>query len=326
MRIKKKVSAAHFNGLNIWGGVIQDELGFADANVTVPAGGEPDMFIGSMKIDEFRNGGLKINVNSSAQRVTLLHEDGVKNKQNKFILLNSCGSLLIRNSEHRKIISYGDGIILPAWEKYTEECFSGRNSLSFIFDISFISESADALSSMLWRNISDFNFGFEINRVISNFYCNYSERFCEKNVQTLLGLLSLEAEMSEVNMKKIINNTSKTPNEKYSLIISFIRNNIKNPDLCLSSLAEYLGITERMIQYILAEEKVTFFNILTTERCKLLANKIRYDINRDMNIYIYESGFRSISTANRQFKTIYGVTPKQYQKQLINSRNIICAE
>lgn len=314
---KKVVSADHCNGLNTWGNVIKDELGFADAKMAMPAGIDPDMFIGCMKIDEFRNGGLKIHVNSSAQKVTLMHHDGVNNKKDKFILLNSCSSLLIRNSGHRKIISCGDSIILPAWERYTEECFSGRSSLSFIFDIPSVSESVDTISSMLWKNVSDFEFGFEINKVIGNFYNNYNERFCEKNVSVLLGLLSLEAEMCTANCLKKQN---EMPDDRYSVIISFIRNNIKNPRLCLSSLAEYLSVTERMVQYILSEKNITFCYILATERCRFLANKIKNNICGNINVCIYESGFKSIATANRQFKSIYGVTPKQYQCQLFNQK------
>ena len=89
MQKKTEVSVAHQSGLNDWGAVIKKELGFADAKTGMPVGTEPNMFIGSMNIDEFRNGGLKIQVRSSAQKITLLHSDGVEKKKNKFILLRA---------------------------------------------------------------------------------------------------------------------------------------------------------------------------------------------------------------------------------------------
>ncbi|EBU6211325.1 TPA: helix-turn-helix transcriptional regulator [Salmonella enterica subsp. enterica serovar Muenchen] len=316
MRKKNEVSVAHHCGLKDWGTVIKKELGFAEAKTGVPVGIDPDMFLGSMIIDEFRSGGLKIHVRSSAQKVTLFHQDGVVCKKDKFFLLNSCSSLLVRNSEHRKIISAGDSIILPAWEKYTEECFSGRISLSFIFDISSITDSVDMLYPVMWKNISTFKMGFEINKIIGNFYNNFNDRFCEKNSSALLSLLGLETEITSASY---LNEPQKARNERCSTIISFIRNNIKNPEINLSSVAEYLGITERMVQYTLAEEKMTFHQLLSSERCKFLANKIKSNLYCDVNISIYESGFKSTATANRQFKNILGVTPHQYQRQTLKT-------
>ncbi|EEX0111576.1 AraC family transcriptional regulator, partial [Salmonella enterica] len=272
MRKKNEVSVAHRSGLDIWGAVIKKELGFSDAKMGMPAGTDPDMFIGRMNIDEFRNGGLKIHVHSSAQKVTLFHSDGVENKKNKFILLNSCGSLLVRDTNHRKIISAGDSIIIPAWGRYTEECFSQRSSLSFIFDIHLITDSVDALNSIMWKNISTFKMGFEINKIISNFYNNSSERFCEKNSSALLSLLGLETELVSSSH---LNEPQKIRNERCAVIINFIRNNIKNPEISLSSVAEYLGITERMVQYTLAEVNLAFHQFLSSERCNFLANRIK---------------------------------------------------
>lgn len=319
MRKKNEVSATHLCGLNNWGAVIKKELGFADVKTGMPAGTDPDMFLGNMLIDEFRNGGLKIHVSSSAQKVTLFHQDGVECKKNKFILLNSCGSLLVRSPEHRNIISSGDSIILPAWEKYTEECFSGRCSLSFIFDISTVTDSVDMLYPVMWKNISTFKMGFEINKIIGNFYNNFSDRFCEKNLSALLSLLGLEI---EVTSSSCLNEPQKRHGERCAVIINFIRNNIKKPEINLSSVAEYLGITKRMVQYTLAEENIAFHQLLSSERCKFLENKIKSDLYCDVNISIYESGFKSTATANRQFKSILGVTPHQYQRHLL--RTISC--
>ncbi|OSL82216.1 putative transcriptional regulator, AraC family [Escherichia coli TA249] len=316
MHKKQEVSVAHQSGMNNWEKVIKKELGFADAKMGMPAGTDPDMFLGNMKIDEFRNGGLKIHVRSSAQKLTLFHQDGIECKKNKFILLYSCGSLLVRNAECRKIISAGDSIILPAWKKYTEECFSERNSLSFIFDVSSITDSVDMLYPFMWQNISNFKMGFEINKIIGNYYNGFSDRFCEKNTSALLSLLGLELEdTSSLHLK----NPQNEHNEKCALIINFIRNNIKNPEISLSSVAEYLGVTERMVQYILAKENMTFHQLLSGERCKFLANKIKSDLHCDVNISIYESGFNSIITANRQFKNISGITPRQYQRKLLRA-------
>ncbi|EDR2882563.1 helix-turn-helix transcriptional regulator [Salmonella enterica subsp. enterica] len=128
-----------------------------------------------------------------------------------------------------------------------------------------------------------------------------------------MGLLALEVESNTYSGNNFFH---KKHNTRLSIIISQIKDNIKNPDLCLSTIAQRLGITERMIQYILADENLRFHQLLSSERCKFLASKIKSDLYTDINVVIFESGFESITTANRQFKKLYDLTPRQYQHQL----------
>ncbi|HFV9782088.1 TPA: AraC family transcriptional regulator [Salmonella enterica subsp. enterica serovar Birkenhead] len=43
---------------------------------------------------------------------------------------------------------------------------------------------------------------------------------------------------------------------------------------------------------------------------------MRNDVYTDVYVCIFESGFDSVNTANRQFKKIYGLTPRQYQQKI----------
>ncbi|EDA0293216.1 AraC family transcriptional regulator, partial [Salmonella enterica] len=71
----------------------------------------------------------------------------------------------------------------------------------------------------------------------------------------------------------------------------------------------------RMIQYMLSEHGIKFSEFVANERCRLLAKKITNDPFMNVNVHIYESGFNSIATANRQFKVRFGYTPKRYQER-----------
>ena len=114
----------------------------------------------------------------------------------------------------------------------------------------------------MWKNVSTFKMGFEINKIISNFYNNFNERFCEKNASALLSLLGLETELTS---SSYLNEPPRKRSERCAVIINFIRNNIKNPEVNLSFVAEYLGVTERMVQYILAKANIAFHQFLTNE-------------------------------------------------------------
>ncbi|EIA0288171.1 AraC family transcriptional regulator, partial [Escherichia coli] len=85
--------------------------------------------------------------------------------------------------------------------------------------------------------------------------------------------------------------------------------------LCLSSVAHFFNVSERMVQYILSEYNIKFSDFVANERCRLLANKIMNDPYMNVDVHIYESGFNSIASANRQFKNRLGETPRKYQER-----------
>ncbi|ECU0326220.1 AraC family transcriptional regulator, partial [Salmonella enterica subsp. enterica serovar Oranienburg] len=178
----KELSAAHCEGLNEWGNTIKKELGFSDAKVKTPSGVEPDLFLGQMSVDKLNNGILKIKIYSSSQQTDLVHKDCLLGLKKRIFIVNTCGSMLIRNEKNRKIICPGDSVIVPSWSSVIEESFSRRTSLSFIIDISTFADSYDQVKSLLWKNVSELTYGVEINKIISNFYNNNSDRFCEKNM------------------------------------------------------------------------------------------------------------------------------------------------
>lgn len=132
-------------------------------------------------------------------------------------------------------------------------------------------------------------------------------------MSALIGLLGLEAELNSFSGKNVFCGAH---NNRLAVIINYIKNNVKNPGLCLSMIATHLGLTERMVQYILSSENLKFHQLLSSERCAFLASKIRNDVYSDVHVCIFESGFDSVNTANRQFKKIYGLTPRQYQQKI----------
>lgn len=303
-----ELSATRCEGMEKWSTLLQDKLNFSTAAVSVPNGKDADQFEGKMFIDEMSNGVLKALVSSSAQKVNLAHEDIVDNKKSKLFIINSCSGLLVFNKDNRKIITAGDSIIIPSWNKFTEESFTNRNSASIILDISSITDSPENINNILWKKTSELNYGTELNKLMSNYLTCYDEKFCEKNTNALLSLLTLELEHN----KKGNSTCSSKLDDKLPLIIDFIKNNIKNPDLCLSSVADFMGLSERRIQYIISDSGMSFSEILSKERCDLLASKIRRNKSGNINADIFEAGFSSLSTASRQFQKKFKLTPKQY--------------
>ncbi|EAA5421019.1 AraC family transcriptional regulator [Salmonella enterica subsp. enterica serovar Newport] len=308
-----ELKATRCDGLEKWSTLLRNKLNFSIATVSVPEGKDKEQFEGIMSIDEMNHGVLKALVSSSAQRVSLAHQDIFSHKKSKIFIINSCNGLLFSNKTHRKIISVGDSIIIPSWDNFTEECFTNRNSVSIILDVSSITDSPNEnIQNIIWKKVSELNYGTELNKLMSNYLSCHEDKFCEKNTTALLSLLALELEYN----KKQHHAYSQSKKDKLPLIVDYIKNNIKDPELCLSSVANYFGLTERRIQYILSDSGIRFGEFLSKERCDFLASKIRGNLNGDINTDIFEAGFGSFSTASRQFQKNYNLTPRQYWDRL----------
>lgn len=321
MKNKLSIEANDTHGLHEWSQAIKEQLGFAKAKVSVPQGYDAELFEGRMFIDESNQGVLKAIVNSSALTVSLNYADINIHKSNKFFLINTYdGGMIIKNGNHRKVISSGDGIIIPSSDEFIEMNFTKRNSVSIIMDASNLTDDENYAKEIFsWMTISELVYSHEIKKFLFNYHLNYSESFCSKNTDALVSILALELETH----KKEVKNIKLNYKNRFTHIVDYIRKNVKNNKLRLSDVAIHFGMTERSIQYILSESGGGFCDILAFERCKLLAQKICNSPNSNLAIDIYDSGFNSLSTAYRQFKKFYNLTPKQYsdiQKQsLLNN-------
>ncbi|ENW9632247.1 helix-turn-helix domain-containing protein [Escherichia coli] len=310
MTNKLSIETSDTHGLHEWSLAIKEQLGFAKAKVSVPRGYDAELFEGRMFIDESNQGVLKAIVNSSALTVSLKYGDFNTHKSNKFFLINTYdGGMIIKNENHRKVINSGDGIIIPSSDEFIEMNFTKRNSVSIIMDASNLTDDENyAREIFSWMSISELEYSHELKKLLFNYHLNYSESFCSKNTDALVSILALELETHKNEFKNIKRNYK----NRSAHVVDYIRKNVKNNKLRLSDVAIYFGMTERSIQYILSEAGDGFCDILAFERCKLLAHKICNNPNSNLIADIYDSGFNSLSTAYRQFKKFYNLTPKQY--------------
>ncbi|EOJ4560532.1 TPA: helix-turn-helix domain-containing protein [Escherichia coli] len=294
-----------------WPRAIKDKLNFSSVKITHSLQKNEDLFDGSMYIDELNGDIFKTLVRSSAVTVSLTHKDVKNSTLSKLFFIYSCGNVLVRNKEHREIISPGDALIVPSHDELIIDSPSKRNTISLIMDVKNINkESEGALKKLAWRKTSELMYGDDMNKLLLNYHSNHSDRFCEKNTKALISLLSLELESHDKTCLGKINSDN-----KFASLIYFIKSNIKNSELCLSSVAHFFNVSERMVQYILSEYNIKFSDFVANERCRLLANKIMNDPYMNVDVHIYESGFNSIASANRQFKNRLGETPRKYQER-----------
>ncbi|EEO0984185.1 AraC family transcriptional regulator, partial [Salmonella enterica] len=115
-----------------WPRAIKDKLNFSSVKITHSLQKNEDLFDGSMYIDELNGDIFKTLVRSSAVTVSLTHKDVKNSTLSKLFFIYSCGNVLVRNKEHREIISPGDALIVPSHDELIIDSPSKRNTISLI--------------------------------------------------------------------------------------------------------------------------------------------------------------------------------------------------
>ena len=151
------------------------------------------------------------------------------------------------------------------------------------------------------------------------------------------GLKQKEIFSQEVIEEKTEYVTADTKKEKYSGIVMSnveleecsekIRHFVEtekaylNPDLSLPQLAEALDVPSHHLSRVINDRfGVNFFNFVNKYRVEEVKAKINDPKFQNLSILgiAYDSGFNSKSAFNRVFKTMEGMTPSEYKKQLSN--------
>jgi AraC-like DNA-binding protein len=144
-----------------------------------------------------------------------------------------------------------------------------------------------------------------------------SHEYHEKTMGYQLAIKSKLYELMLVILRGIPKVEHKIPSTKAKRICDFILKNFDDPDLELEEAANALNLNK----FYFAKKKkkcmgYSFHSYLTTTRVNFAK---RYLIETEMPItdIAFRSGFNSLQTFNRVFKTITGFTPGNYRKSNI---------
>lgn len=98
----------------------------------------------------------------------------------------------------------------------------------------------------------------------------------------------------------------------------YISQNCTQP-LTLDDISHHMGISKSHFAHLFKKyTNMTFIDFLTTERIKRTETLILNPKAHIIDI-AFESGFSSISSFNRAFKKIKGVSPSEFRERMINS-------
>lgn len=91
----------------------------------------------------------------------------------------------------------------------------------------------------------------------------------------------------------------------------------KNPDLTVTMLAQIVGSNKTYVHQAFSENSHTTYNdYINRRRVEFIAAELRKKPNQNLEDLFYRAGYRSRTTAGRNFKDIMGVTPSDYAASL----------
>ncbi len=91
----------------------------------------------------------------------------------------------------------------------------------------------------------------------------------------------------------------------------------KNPDLTVTMLAQIVGSNKTYVHKAFSENADTTYNdYINRRRVEFIAAELRKKPNQNLEDLFYRAGYRSRTTAGRNFKDIMGVTPSDYAASL----------
>ncbi len=97
----------------------------------------------------------------------------------------------------------------------------------------------------------------------------------------------------------------------------YITDNCARP-ITLDSVAHYVGISKSHFSHLFKlYTNMTFVDYLTNERIRK-AEGLSLDPSMTVTDITFEAGFSSISTFNRAFRKVKGVTPTEFREKMVN--------
>ena len=91
----------------------------------------------------------------------------------------------------------------------------------------------------------------------------------------------------------------------------------RNPDLSLVSMARLCATNVTYLNRIIQQETGSGFkDLINTKRVNCVAQRLREQPDTDIQQAFFDAGYRSRTTAWRNFKNILGVSPQEYKSQV----------
>lgn len=141
-----------------------------------------------------------------------------------------------------------------------------------------------------------------------------SGKYCELVFKALMGMLSTTLSGTQIHDMTVPASAAAKQNKQH--IVSYVLNNLSDPELSITSVADATGLSSRYVCKLFAGDEFHLMQWVWKERLKLSRQALQSATERLKSItsIAYDSGFSDSAHFSRAFARCYGVSPRDFRK------------
>lgn len=219
-----------------------------------------------------------------------------------FYLISTINPIRWSNGSNSGYLHNGGIVVFDCTEEITYQFPVGQTSKSFLIPYHYFKDdnAIDSIkqgSGLLYKNM--------IHQLLEDIHANSHSLL--NRMHTIANLLTINDPV------KIVDDNIQ---HEFDAIKDFIRVNAKNPSLSLDYIASKLLVSRSKIQAILGEHGTNYTTLTKKTRVNQLAKSIKHNMTTSLYQLCFEHGYKSISSASAQFKSVKGMSLKQYRDSI----------
>ncbi|MEO9852993.1 MAG: AraC family transcriptional regulator [Reichenbachiella sp.] len=175
-----------------------------------------------------------------------------------------------------------------------------------------------------FKKISPYGVSYsnEIKEEVGQILLKMTKSVGFQRFQMLLTVLSI---LSNTDSYQLLNTTAASctvgdrESQRIKKVYQTIETNYRN-QISIEQVAEELSLSVTYTCRFLKEKLFKTFSEILNEYRVSVASELLLETNKNVIEICYEVGYNNISHFNRRFKSITGVSPKEYRKLYINTK------
>lgn len=235
------------------------------------------------------------------------------------LLVQKEGGCVIHQRNHQTLLGPGSFCIFPANNLVEIEMPGAYRQLSLRFQVSLLSERFRGWEQSAFSSIPcDSGAGgifLGLVRAMQQHGESTNSKCCIEAFQAMLGLLATT--LREKTADTVLLPATRMAGYHKERIRSFALENLANPELDISRIADAVGLSQRYVHRLFADEPMQLMQWVWSERLerclKTLASRECAD--HSVSAVAYAWGFNDASHFSRSFRKRYGVSPRDIQSK-----------
>jgi len=235
------------------------------------------------------------------------------------LLIQQEGECMIHHRNHQTLLSPGSFCVFPADSQVEFEMPGTYRQLSLRFQASLLSERFAGWEQSAFSRIPcDAGAGgifLGLVRAMQQHGESTNSKCRIEAFQAMLGLLATT--LRELTAEESPAQVTRMASYHKARIRSFVLENLANPELDISHIANKVGLSQRYVHRLFNDEPMQLMHWIWNERLARCLKELasHAGVGRSVSSVAYSWGFNDASHFSRSFRKRYGVSPRDVQSE-----------